>query len=243
MIRITLVLGYLFFFVVFTCPYYFIYKRWDKNGLSKKRYKSAAKKVHNAFGICLSMAGAQITIDGISNIPKDQAVLYVGNHSSYFDILALFHSIPGGAGFVAKDDMAKIPLLNKWMTFINCLFINRKDVGQGMATIKQAAQYLKDGYSMVIFPEGTRSQDPEPHEFKEGSLRIASLAKAPIIPVAISGTADLLENNPGFRARPATVHITFGEPIDVTKLPRAEKKHLGATIRQWIIDTRKIHNS
>ncbi|MEE1312497.1 MAG: lysophospholipid acyltransferase family protein [Lachnospiraceae bacterium] len=243
MIRITLVLGYLFLFLVFTCPYYFIYRKWDKKGMSRKRYESAAKKVHNAFGKCLSLAGADIIVDGLSNIPENQAVLYVGNHSSYFDILALFHEIPGGAGFVAKDDMAKIPLLNKWMTFINCLFINRKDVKEGMTTIKQAAQYLKDGYSMVIFPEGTRNQDPEPHEFKEGSLRIASMAKAPIIPVAISGTADLLENNPGFRTYPATVHITFGNPIYMNDLPRAEKKHLGATIRQWIIDTRKTHIS
>jgi 1-acyl-sn-glycerol-3-phosphate acyltransferase len=243
MIRIILVVGYLFFFLVFTCPYYFLYRKWNKQGLGKKRYASAARKVHNAFGICLSLAGADITVDGLSNIPKDQAVLYVGNHSSYFDILALFHSIPGGAGFVAKDDMAKIPLLNRWMIFINCLFINRKDVKEGMNTIKQAAEHLKNGYSMVIFPEGTRNQDPEPHEFKEGSLRIASLAKAPIIPVAISGTPDLLENNPGFRAHPAKVHITFGAPIYMNELPRADKKHLGASIRQWIIDTRKSHIS
>lgn len=239
MIRITFVVGYLIFFLVSRLPFYFRYPRWDKKGLSAKRCQDASKRVHHAFHRCLTFAGTTISADGLENIPKDQPVLYVANHSSYFDILTLFNTIPGGAGFVAKSEMAKIPLLKRWMLFINCLFLDRNDIKQGMATIKEAANHIKNGCSMVIFPEGTRNQGPEPLEFKEGSLRIASLAKAPIIPVAISGTADILENNPGFRAKPAHVHITFGEPIYMNDLPRAERKHVGANIRQWIIDTKK----
>lgn len=243
MIRIVLIAGFLCLFLLGTFPYYFIYESWNKKGDHKKRYASASVKVHKAFQVCLRIAGARVSVDGLDNIPKEQPALYVGNHSSYFDILTLYCAIPGGAGFVAKDGMAKIPLLNRWMRFINCLFINRDDVKEGMATIKEASQLLKNGYSMVIFPEGTRSQEADPLEFKEGSLRIASLAKVPVVPVAISGTPDLLENNKGFRAHPADVHITFGEPIDLSTLSRADKKHLGAMIREWIINTRKTHIS
>lgn len=241
MIRVILIIGYLVLFLLTTAPYYFRFPKWDKKGDEKKRYRLASKKVHNAFALILKFAGAEVTVDGVENIPKDQAVLYVGNHSSYFDIISLFNAIPGGAGFVAKDSMAKIPLLKRWMLFINCLFLDRDDIRQSMGIIKQAAQYIKNGYSMVIFPEGTRSQDDEPHEFKEGSLRIASIAKAPIIPVAISGTPDLYENHHKLKVTPAKVHITFGKPIYMNKLPREEKKHLGATIREWIIKTRQEH--
>lgn len=241
MIRVIFVIGYLILYLLSTIPYYFRYPKWDKNGMEKQRYQEASKKVHAAFARILRISGARVMVDGLENIPKDQAVLYVGNHSSYFDILTLFTAIPGGAGFIAKDDMAKIPLLKRWMLFINCLFLDRDDIKQSMGIIKQAAQYIKNGCSMVIFPEGTRSQDDEPHEFKEGSLRIASIAKAPIIPVAISGTPDLYENNHKLKICPANVHITFGKPIYMNELPRAEKKHLGANIREWIIETRRKH--
>ena len=109
--------------------------------------------------------------------------------------------------------------------------------------MNEGTQLLKDGFSIAIFPEGTRSQDEDPHEFKEGSLRPALKAKVPVIPMAISGTADILENNKRFQVKPTTVHITFGQPIYPDQLERAKKKHLGATIREEIIEMRKKHKT
>ncbi|MDO4941731.1 MAG: lysophospholipid acyltransferase family protein [Lachnospiraceae bacterium] len=237
MIRIIMIMGYFIGFLLSQLPWYFIYPSWDKKGLKQKRYNSASQKIDKVFHKALTMSGSQITVSGQENIPKDQAVLFVANHSSYCDIPVLYDAIPGGAGFIAKKEMEKIPLLAQWMRFLNSEFLDRNDIKQGMQVIKDAAATIKDGYSIVIFPEGTRSQDDEPHEFKEGSLRIASIAKAPVIPVAISGTADMMENHHKFRIYPADVHVTFGKPIYMNELPRAEKKHLGAAIRQWIIDT------
>jgi 1-acyl-sn-glycerol-3-phosphate acyltransferase len=237
MIRLIIILAYFVIFILLHLPWCLLYRSWDKKGLQNKRYENASKKVGNAFRRALALSGSEFTVSGQENIPSDQAVLYVANHSSYCDILVLYDAIPGGAGFVAKNDMEKIPLLSFWMRCINSEFLDRNDVKQGLETIKNAAQTIKDGHSMVIFPEGTRGQAAEPAEFKEGSLRIASIAKAPIIPVAISGTADMMEGHHKFRLYPAKVHVTFGEPIYMNELPRAEKKHLGATIRQWIIDT------
>ena len=89
----------------------------------------------------------------------------------------------------------------------------------------------------------TRSQDPEPHTFKEGSLRPALKANVPIIPIAITGTPDIFENNRKYTVKPSTVYISFGDPIYPDQLDRLQKKHLGASIREEIIEMRKKHKT
>lgn len=237
--RIIPVMLYFIAFLVGQFRYYFLYPKMDEEGRGDERFESAYPKIQKVFEKALKMSGSKIIVHGKENIPTDQAVLYVANHSSFCDIPVLFTNTVHGCGFVAKDDLKKVPLLSQYMGFLNSEFLDRDDVRQGMEVIKSAAKTVKEGHSMAIFPEGTRSQNEEPGEFKEGSLRIAVNAKAPIVPVAIKGTADMMENHHKFVLRPATVHITFGEPIDISALPRAERKHVGASIRQWIIDTNK----
>ena len=205
--------------------------------------EESTQMVRNIFEKLLKMAGVTVEVRGYENIPQDRPVLYVGNHRSYFDILVGYTTVPGLMGFVAKKEMEKIPCLAHWMRFINCLFLDRKNIKAGLATMNEGTKLLKDGFSIAIFPEGTRSQDEDPHEFKEGSLRPALKAGVPVIPMAISGTADILENNRRFQVKPTTVHITFGQPIYPDQLERAEKKHLGATIREEIIEMRKKHKT
>lgn len=99
------------------------------------------------------------------------------------------------------------------MKRIHCLFLDRKDIRKGLQTILEGAEYLKEGYSMCIYPEGTRSTNGELGEFKGGSLKMAQKAKAPIVPVAIRGTRDIFENNLGLRVCPSHVTISFGTPF------------------------------
>lgn len=119
--------------------------------------------------------------------------------------------------------MEKIPCLSHWMRFINCLFLDRKNIKAGLATMNEGTKLLKDGFSIAIFPEGTRSQDEDPHEFKEGSLRPALKAGVPVIPMAISGTADILENNRRFQVKPTTVHITLDSQSILISLKELRK--------------------
>lgn len=161
MIRFFADIIYLFFFLTLTFPMYPLFNHWNKTGQEHRRAKKAQSMVMNAFKICLRFAGTKVIVDGRENIPEDTAVLYVGNHSSYYDILCSYVATPSGAGFFAKKEMGKIPCLSHWMTFINCLFLDRKNIKEGMKTINKGTQYLKDGFSMVIFPEGTRSQDED----------------------------------------------------------------------------------
>lgn len=190
--------------------------------------------VRQMFRIFLATVGADITVDGLENLPENEAVLFVGNHKSYFDILVTCIYIKNGVGYVAKKEMEKIPLLNFWMRNINCLFLNRTDIKEGLKTILEGVQLLKDGNSIFIFPEGTRSKVDGMLPFKEGSTKMAEKAKCKIIPVAISGTADIFENNHALRVTPAKVFVSFGEAVDPTLLEKEEKRHLGVYLQKKI---------
>jgi 1-acyl-sn-glycerol-3-phosphate acyltransferase len=93
-----------------------------------------------------------------------------------------------------------------------------------MKTILTGADYLKEGYSMFIFPEGTRHPEGSLGEFKGGSLKMAQKADAPIVPVAISGSSAIFEANKGLRVKPGIIKITFGTPFRISELSREERK-------------------
>ena len=147
-------------------------------GLDKKKpgikTRISEKMVKRGFKICLRIAGAKISVKGVENIPTDQAVLFVSNHRSYFDILVSYVSSPIPLGFVAKKEMEKIPGLSTWMKNIRCLFLDRENVKEGLKTILQGVEQLKSGYSVYICPEGTRNHKEEMLPFKEGSTKMAS---------------------------------------------------------------------
>ena len=241
MFRFIFVAIFLILYLILSIPVFFV--EWLIGKFNPHaRDISSLRIVQWGFKVILKMTGVNVTVIGEENVP-DEPVLFIGNHRSFFDILLTYSRCRNLTGYVAKKEMEKIPLLSTWMRFVYCLFLNRENPKEGLKTILQAIDYVKNGISICIFPEGTRSQDEDPHEFKEGSLRPALKAKVPVIPMAISGTADILENNKRFQVKPATVHITFGQPIYPDQLERAEKKHLGATIREEIIEMRKKHKT
>ena len=119
---------------------------------------SSLRMVQAIFKFILWITGAKVTVIGEENVPKDQAVLYVANHRSYFDILLTYSRCPIRTGYVAKKEMERYPLLSNWMRNLYCLFLDREDIKQGLKTILQAADYVKSGISVCIFPEGTRNK-------------------------------------------------------------------------------------
>lgn len=195
----------------------------------KKMDVSSLRMVQWALGTIGKICGIKLTVIGKENIPKDQAVLYVCNHRSYFDIILGYSIMPGLTGYISKDDLEKVPLLNIWMRRLYCLFLNRTDMKQGLKTILKAIEYIKQGVSICIFPEGTRNRGEEGSllEFKEGSFKIAEKTGCPVIPVAISHTADVILNHMP-KVTPCHVTIEYGEPIYPKELPKEQKRALGA---------------
>ena len=239
MIRFLFIALFIGGFLIITLPIdlilYFVKKS------NKKLHISICRRIIDwAFRVILFLAGADITADGQENIPEG-ACLFVGNHRSYVDILATYINIKGGVGFVSKIEMDRFPLFNLWMRGINCLFLDRNNIREGLKTILKGVEELKEGYSMFIFPEGTRNQEEEMLPFKEGSTKMAEKARVPIVPVAITGTDDIFENNHGPIATPAKIHISFGTPIIISELSREDKKFLGTYTQNIIKEMLKSH--
>ena len=181
----------------------------------------------------LWLVGAHITTYGRENIPEGQPVVFMANHRSMFDCLVMYPQYKGLCGTVSKVEVKKIPLINKWMDNLHCLYVDRDDIRNGLKMILDGIELLKSGISVCIMPEGTRSATDEMRPFKEGSMKLATKSGCPIIPVAITGTAELFENHKPF-ARPSDVTITFGKPIEVSKLSRDQQKNLGAHVREVV---------
>lgn len=234
MIRLIFIGLFLFIFLVLLCPALLV--EWIIGKFNPKtKSKSSLWLVQRAFGVILFLAGTKIEVNGRENIPDDRPVLYVGNHRSYFDIVIGYRLIKGEAGFVAKKEMQKIFFLRRWMTNLHCLFLDRDNLKEGLKTILTGIDYVKNGVSIWIFPEGTRNPGSGLMDFKEGSMKIAEKSGCPIIPVAMTGTAEIFEKHVPWVKR-SHVTVTFGEPIDVASLDRQQKKFLGAYTRERILE-------
>lgn len=191
--------------------------------------------VRNAFRLSMWPGGMKRIVKGLENIPKDQAVLFAANHRSLLDPALGYIVLPTLTGFVAKKEIAKVPFLNLWMLNVNCLFLDRKNIRKGMQTILKTTDYIKEGYSMFIAPEGTRSHDKDPLPFKDGSLKPAQKTGCPIVPVAITGTDELFENHKPWLYKTKVV-IEFGKPIYLGELSPEIQKHPGAYVREKVMD-------
>jgi len=178
-------------------------------------------------------SGGKVIYRGLENIPKDTAVLYVGNHNSFFDVIYTYPVLPGNVGYIAKKEFEPVPVIAWAMKLSYSLFLDRENIKQGLATILKAIEYIKCGASIFIFPEGTRSKDGKMAEFKDGGLKIATKSGCPIVPVALSNTAAVFENHlPKIKAAP--VIIEFLPPIDPKSLAKEESKHLGNMVHDMI---------
>jgi len=237
--RTLFVFLFLAVFFIITFPCYLVLLLLRK----KNRYLSsviAQKFVRFGFWFVTLPTGMKKTVLGLENIPKDTPVLYVSNHRSLADIPMAYMTVPNLTGFVAKKEIKKAPFLSWWMVLVNCLFLDRSDMRAGMQMILDGIDSIKQGYSIFIAPEGTRSRTNEMLPFKEGSLKMADKTGCPIIPVAISGTDDVFENSFPWVKKAATV-IEYGKPVYPDQLSKEDRKAMGAYCRNIIADMLKGH--
>jgi|GEM_PF-424182 len=159
----------------------------------------------------INKTNSDVHVTGREKLP-DGPVLVVANHQGLFDILALLGHLGKPIGFIAKKEINKLPVVSSWMELLHCVFIDRGDRRQSVKAINQGIANLKEGHSIVIFPEGTRGKGNKLNTFKSGSLRLATKANVPIVPVAIDGTHQLLEEGNGMVGT-STITLTINDPI------------------------------
>lgn len=225
MIRTIFAFSGVFLFLILTIPLLFVEWIIGKFNMDLKNRSSLAI-VNFGFRCVLKIAGVKADYVGENRIPLDTPVLYVGNHRSYFDIPLTYVKVPRPTGFVSKKEMERFPLLRNWMRYLHCLFLDRKNIKEGMKTILEAIEKVKSGISIVIFPEGTRSKAPDTFlPFHAGSLKIAEKAGCPIIPMAIVNSSAIFEDHLP-KMKKTHVIVEFGEPIYPDKLDKEQKKGL-----------------
>ncbi len=177
-----------------------------------------------------------VEIEGIENLPENGPVLFMANHQSYFDILIAIYALDKFPfGFIAKDSTSKIPVFNRWLENVRCLFIKRENTKEALRLIKEAGELFDKGYSMFIFPEGTRGDSEEMQEFKAGSFKFATRAKVPIVPITLIGTRNLYETNGYFKR--SDTKIIIHKMIETKELGKAEEKQLVKDVEKLIRDT------
>jgi 1-acyl-sn-glycerol-3-phosphate acyltransferase len=181
------------------------------------------------------VTGSKVTVSGQENIPKDKGVVFIANHQSYLDIPVMIGFIDKPKGFIAKVELLKIPILSMWIKRLGGVFIVRNNPKQSLKAINQGAEKVKEGSSMVIFPEGTRSSDGTLGQFKPGSLKLAVKSGAPIVPVVIKGTINILSKKK-LAVKPSNVEIYILPPILQDEVAKKGTNDLAERIRNAIME-------
>ncbi len=215
-------------------------RKLDKSGKIKER-DSYIKEVTQWWARRIFVFGkTNVEVVGNENIPQEGAVVFVGNHQSIMDIPLILGYADKQTSFMAKIELIKVPIVSTWMKYMQCTFISRKDRKQSIMAMEESVQKLKDGYSQVIFPEGTRSKGGPVQEFKKGSFKLGFRAGVPIVPVTVDGTWKMLDKNFGFDK--ANVKLTIHKPIETKGISRDEQTEIIERVQNIVTDALPLEN-
>jgi 1-acyl-sn-glycerol-3-phosphate acyltransferase len=162
--------------------------------------------------LLLATARVKVTVHMHGTLQPGQPYVFVANHQSSVDIWTLYVALPVKLRFIAKKQLGQIPLFGWAMAAGRFIFIDRQNSAAARRSIKRAAERIRDGSSVAIFPEGTRSRDGLLGPFKKGGFHLASEAGVPIVPVAIRGALEIMPRG-SLLVRRGHVHVDVGEPV------------------------------
>ena len=230
-----ILIGTFIYGFLFRYPITLFKKGLDKYIFTRKVGINWGKNLVWASGSKVKVVYENNCEEEIKNIKKNnEATILISNHQSNLDIPILLGYLPINFSFIAKKEMESWPLIGWWMKALNCIFLDRKNVRQGMKDMKEAIKKLKDGYSYVIFPEGSRSEDGNVGEFKKGSFKLATDSGVRIIPVTLVGTYNI-QSKKSLKISPnKNVKIVVDKPITLDKLSSEEQKNINLIVNEII---------
>ena len=209
----------------------------QKAGNFSERDKLIAPMIRDWAKYVVNLSGKKTTVSvsGQENLPMDRAVVFIANHQSYMDIPVLLGYVKKPMAFIAKVEILKVPFLSGWMNLMQCVFLDRKSPHQSVKDMEGAVEKIKNGYSMLIFPEGHRSKGAAPGVFKPGSFKLAFKSGAPVVPVTIDGTWKLFEGSN--RLNPADVFVTIHPPVMTENLSKEEQRELVSRVESTVLSS------
>lgn len=175
-----------------------------------------------------------VDVTGIEHVEGLRSCVYVANHHSWMDILAVLDALPGRVRFVAKAELGRMPLFGRALKVSGHVLIDRRDRGNALAGYEQAAQAIRQGVSPIVFAEGTRSRTGRLQPFKKGPFVLAIVAQVPVVPVFIEGSEVIL--GPGaIEPKPGRITVHIGRPISTAGLSYDDRERLAVEARQSIL--------
>lgn len=174
------------------------------------------------MGVSRLILGLKVEVEGLENVDPRRSYVFMANHVSFLDGPLLFYIIPQRVRVILKKSIFRIPVAGPAMRFIGFVPVDKKSMSSGKRSIDEAVQAMKEkGYSFLIFPEGTRSNDGKLHQFKRGGFFLAIAAQVPIIPITIKGTFELMPRGRIF-ARRGKIKVIFHPPVETAGRTQAD---------------------
>ncbi|MFQ5442519.1 MAG: lysophospholipid acyltransferase family protein [Thermodesulfobacteriota bacterium] len=162
--------------------------------------------------IIVRLSGVKVSLQGLDHLPLDRPVVMLSNHIGAFDIPVLQGWLPLQFRWVSKKSLFKIPVIGWSMTLAGYISIDRENSPRAFRGIIKAAKKIKNGTSVLVFPEGTRSPTGRLLPFKKGPFFLASKSGVDIVPLSVRGTRDIMKKG-SLAINPSEVQITIGSPI------------------------------
>ncbi|HZD39238.1 MAG TPA: lysophospholipid acyltransferase family protein [Terriglobales bacterium] len=188
--------------------------------------------------ISLKLARLDITVAGLERLDLCRPYVFMPNHSSFLDVLLVFALIPHNFRSIVKEEFFSIPLLGLTVKSSGQIPLNRTSPRKGLQSIKQAAELLRKGVSIVVFPEGTRSRDGQIHEFKTTPFVLPIRTRTPVVPVLIEGTFEALPRG-SVLLKYHPVKVTFLEPVLADRFSDKERALYAKTVQRRLIESRR----
>jgi 1-acyl-sn-glycerol-3-phosphate acyltransferase len=182
----------------------------------------------------LATFGVTVQAEGLENIPSHAPVIFMSNHQSLFDIPAIVHTLPVGWRFVAKKELVRVPVFGWALVTTGQIIIDRGNRVRAVRSLRKAAERIRAGSNVIVFPEGTRSPTGMLRQFKSGPFHLAVEAQVPVIPVTVSGSQRVTRKG-SLEVHPGVVKIRYGKPIPTRGLTPEDRNDLKTRVRDAII--------
>lgn len=228
-------IGSLFSTLILELPLFLFKKNEKKQKFTREVARRWAKKTLWSSGSKASIIYENNSESYIKEIvERNEAVIYISNHQSNLDIPVLLAKMPMNFAFIAKKEMEKWPIIGMWMKSLKCIFLDRKNVRQGMKDMREAMKLVEAGYSYVIFPEGSRSDVEKVGEFKKGSFKLAIDTGVKIVPLTLVGTYKVQRKGSLKISKNDDIKIIIDKPLDYESMCSEDKKNIHIITRNII---------
>lgn len=183
----------------------------------------------------LIVSRIKVSVKGLSKIDQSRSYIFMSNHQSNFDIPVMLGHLKVQFRWLAKIELFRIPIFGHAMRKAGYISIDRNNRESAFESLKLAARKIKNGVSVLIFPEGTRSLDGKVRPFKKGGFVLAIDAGVPIVPIVLTGTRSIMTKG-SFRINPGNVSMIVCQPIQTSVYTRKTKEALMEKVRSVICD-------